>query len=290
MPGLESIEAARPEAFGVGVGRRSGATTVSSRQGGSTEGFLRVLGVGDLAPATIPFDPGYDPVTVEAHLEQSAHLMAMLKLSMATWIVADEAATRRKLAKARALGVPVVTGGGPFEIASARNALPEYLDLCAEMGVARVEAGEGFTELAFTPPKVVDLARERGLEVAFELGKKHGGPFTSEVVADLVDQGHQWLDAGGVQLIVEARESARDIGLFSSDGTLCGDLADRFVDAFGFATVVFEAPTKASQFALLDRFGPHVVLTNVRLEELLRVEIYRRGLHSDAFGQARAPR
>jgi phosphosulfolactate synthase len=27
-----------------------------------------------------------------------------------------------------------------------------------------------------------------------------------------------------------------------------------------------------------------VRLCNVRLEELLRVEIYRRGLHSDAFG------
>jgi phosphosulfolactate synthase len=49
--------------------------------------------------------------------------------------------------------------------------------------------------------------------------------------------------------------------------------------------VVFEAPTKASQFALLDHFGPGVLLSNVRLEELLRVEIYRRGLHSDAFGR-----
>jgi phosphosulfolactate synthase len=28
-----------------------------------------------------------------------------------------------------------------------------------------------------------------------------------------------------------------------------------------------------------------VGLCNIRLEELLRVEIYRRGLHSDAFGK-----
>jgi phosphosulfolactate synthase len=46
---------------------------------------------------------------------------------------------------------------------------------------------------------------------------------------------------------------------------------------------MFEAPNKSSQFALLDSFGPEVHLCNVRLEELLRVEIYRRGLHSDAF-------
>jgi phosphosulfolactate synthase len=47
--------------------------------------------------------------------------------------------------------------------------------------------------------------------------------------------------------------------------------------------VLFEAPNKPSQFALLDHFGPEIHLCNVRLEEILRVEIYRRGLHSDAF-------
>jgi phosphosulfolactate synthase len=35
----------------------------------------------------------------------------------------------------------------------------------------------------------------------------------------------------------------------------------------------------------MDHFGPHVRLCNVRLEEVLRVEIYRRGLHSDAFSK-----
>jgi phosphosulfolactate synthase len=61
--------------------------------------------------------------------------------------------------------------------------------------------------------------------------------------------------------------------------------AERFVEAFGFEAVMFEAPTKPSQFALLNHFGSRVHLCNVRLEELLRVEIYRRGLHSDAFEQ-----
>ena len=46
---------------------------------------------------------------------------------------------------------------------------------------------------------------------------------------------------------------------------------------------LFEAPNKPSQFALLDHFGNAFHLCNVRLEEVLRVEIYRRGLHSDAF-------
>jgi phosphosulfolactate synthase len=86
-----------------------------------------------------------------------------------------------------------------------------------------------------------------------------------------------------VQLVVEARESAQGVGLFNDDGVLNGAFADQFADAFGLETVIFEAPNKPSQFALLDHFGRNVHLCNVRIEELLRVEIYRRGLHSDAF-------
>jgi phosphosulfolactate synthase len=242
--------------------------------------------VPQLAPRTSPFDPGYDPVTLEAHLEQSFHLISMLKISMATWLVANEHATRRKFASASQYGVPTTTGGGPFEVAVAQQRLPEYLDLCADVGSTRVECGEGFTELDLRPGEVVAQAHERGLEVQFELGKKHEGAMTSDAVEALIEQGRAWLDAGARQLVVEARESAQGVGLFDDAGDLNRAFADRFADEFGFETVVFEAPNKPSQFALLDHFGPDVHLCNVRLEELLRVEIYRRGLHSDAFGKA----
>src|SRR5262249_59401240 len=91
-------------------------------------------------PMTSPFDPGYDPITLESHLDQSAHLMSILKISMACWMVAREHAVRRKVAEARRHGVPTVTGGGPFEVAVAQGALAAYLDLCADIGVTRIEA------------------------------------------------------------------------------------------------------------------------------------------------------
>jgi phosphosulfolactate synthase len=119
--------------------------------------------------------------------------------------------------------------------------------------------------------------------VQFELGKKHTGAFNSDTVEQLISQGHRWLDAGARELVVEARESAKGVGLFDDTGNFNGALADRFASEFGLDMVTFEAPNKPSQFALLDHFGPRVRLCNVRLEELLRVEIYRRGLHSDAF-------
>jgi phosphosulfolactate synthase len=250
-----------------------------------TADFLKLIGVPLLHPATSPFDPGYDPMTLESHLEQSSHLMSVLKISMACWMIADEKVTRRKIAAAKKYGVPTTTGGGPFEIAVAQGRLPEYLDLCADIGFTRIECGEGFTEMSLRPSDVVKMANERGLEVQFELGKKHTGAFTRDTVEALIDQGKRWLDAGAVQLVVEARESAKGVGLFDDNENFNAAFADRFVGAFGHDRLMFEAPNKSSQFVLLDHFGRQVHLCNVRLEELLRVEIYRRGLHSDAFAK-----
>lgn len=250
-----------------------------------TADYLDLIGVRKLAPATSPFDPGYDPVTLESHLAQSHHLMSLLKISMACWMIADEKSTRQKIKAARKYKVPTTTGGGPFEVAMAQGQLEPYLDLCADIGVDRIECGEGFTDPDLNPKKIVKMAGARGLDVQFELGKKHDGAFTSDMVQALIDQGKEWLDAGAVQLVVEGRESAKGVGLFDDDGNFNGAFADRFASTFGHELVIFEAPNKPSQFALLDHFGPAVHLCNVRLEEVLRVEIYRRGLHSDAFAK-----
>ena len=239
----------------------------------------------EIPRATSPFDPGYDMETLRGHLEQSHHLMSILKLSMACWMIADESITRQKIALAKSFKLPITTGGGPFEIAVVQRRLPDYLDLVSDFGFSRIECGEGFTNISLNAKKIVEMAHDHGLEVQFELGKKHEGAFAEHVVNGLIKQGRKWLNAGAVQLVIEARESAQGVGLFDDVGRLNASFADRLVHAFGHRVLMFEAPTKQSQFALLDHFGREIHLSNVRLEELLRVEIYRRGLHSDAFGK-----
>ncbi len=268
--------------------KKNTTTRQTARRGGRlhTADYVRSIGVPAIVPATSPFDPGYDYATLASHLEQSSHLMSILKISMACWMIANESVTRRKIAAAKKYKVPTTTGGGPFEVAVAQGRLLDYLDLCADVGVTRIECGEGFTEMKLKPRDVIGLANERGLEVQFELGKKHEGAFTADIINGLLDQGKRWLDAGAVQLVVEARESAKGVGLFDDNGKFNPKFADRFATTFGHEIVMFEAPNKPSQFALLDHFGREVHLCNVRLEEVLRVEIYRRGLHSDAFEKA----
>ena len=255
----------------------------------STHEFVRSLGVPDLPGLTSPFDPGYDVATVVSHIEQSGHLISLLKLSMCCWLIADEAATKAKIAAAKRRHVTLVTGGGPFEIAKDRGRLEDYLELCASLGIDRIEAGHGFTEMKHTPSQIVKLAEGFGLSVQMELGDKHGGAFNDQVVAELIATGLDWLDAGARAIVVEARESAQTIGLFDEAGRLNFDAAESFATAFGMERTIFEAPNKKSQFDFLSHFGPRVHISNVRLEELLRVEIYRRGLHSDAYGTMLAP-
>jgi phosphosulfolactate synthase len=262
----------------------SGANPVGTHE------FVRSLGVPDLGRHTSPFDPGYDVVTVVSHLEQSGHLMSRLKISMACWLIASETATLDKVAAAGRLGVPLVTGGGPFEIAQDRGKLDEFLELVASLGIDRIEAGEGFTALRHRPVDVVRKAERVGLKVQVELGEKHSGAFTATAVRDVIDSGLRWLDAGAVQVVIEARENAARVGLFDEGGRLDFGAADALVDALGMDRIIFEAPTKRSQFDFLQHFGSAVNLGNVRLEELLRVEIYRRGLHSDAYGRELAGR
>ena len=104
------------------------------------------------------------------------------------------------------------------------------------------------------------MASGRGLGLDVELGGKHSGAFTAEVVDELVAEGTRWLEAGAHFLVIEARESARDVGVFDSQGKFGAAAAERFAQSFGLDRLLFEAPDKQSQFALLDHFGPELQL------------------------------
>lgn len=248
----------------------------------STSELVGAMGVAELPPRTSPLDPGYDAATVEAHLQQSGHLMSRLKLSTAQWLIAAQPEVERKIRAAQKAGVPVVTGGTPFEVSQEKGLLDQYFELCASLHVDRIEIAEGFTRTTHLE-QVVGLARRYGLEVQAELGDKHAGAFDAAEVERLIERGTLWLAAGARQLIVEARESAQNVGIFDRSGAANFLAAESLVLAFGLDTLVFEAPNKKSQFELLTHFGKEINLSNVRLEEVLRVEIYRRGLHADSY-------
>ena len=68
-------------------------------------------------------------------------------------------------------------------------------------------------------------------------------------------------------------------------GDLNAALAERLVEAFGRQLWCSKLPASRASSPCSLISGPEIMLANVRLDELLRVEIYRRGLHSDAFSE-----
>src|SRR6266446_3296402 len=115
-----------------------------------TDEFLKLIGVSRVPRSTSVFDPGYDLITLEGHLEQSSHLMSILKISMACWLIADEDVTRRKIAAATDWNVPTVTGGGQRHIG---KPLATF-----DSGHTYFECGQGSTDMPLVASKVVVLA------------------------------------------------------------------------------------------------------------------------------------
>ena len=250
----------------------------------TTAEHLDQLGVKRLPPRTCPLDPGYDPDSVVSHLSQSGHLMTSLKISTAGWLIADEASTRRKFEAARSQGVATVTGGTPFEVAVHQNLLPEYLEVCAELGAARVECARGFTEPDLSPEEVVGMAAKHGLGMDVELGGKHSGAFTPTWSTPWSRR------AGAGAAPARTSSSSRHARSPATSGcsirpapsappapSVRGGVRLRRPPLRG--TEQGQPVRPARPFRCGDQ------LANVRLEELLRVEIYRRGLHADAFAK-----
>ena len=127
-----------------------------------TRDYLAAIGVPDIAPATCPFDPGYDPLTFEGHLAQSSQLMETMKISMACWQVCDEDVTRWKVAACAALRRP--DGHRRRAVRDRRPAGPAAALSRPRRRhrVTRIEAGEGFTDMPLPPNQVIAHGRRAG--------------------------------------------------------------------------------------------------------------------------------
>ena len=167
--------------------------------------YLAALGVSNPRPSTVAFDPGYDQLTLEGHIKQSSHLLYVVKLSMATWQLADQASVAYKLKAIRDAGILIISGGGPFEVAASFDFILEYLDLCKNTGFDRIEVGEGFSSVALDPASIIQMAGDRKLSIQYEVGRKFGGFCRSEEADSLCELVRKWLSAGAEQIVVDAK-------------------------------------------------------------------------------------
>jgi phosphosulfolactate synthase len=221
-------------------------------------------------------DKGLGPRAWEDVLETSGRYIDIVKLGWGTAYVTPNLV--RKLDVLR--GHRVVIGGTFFEVVYSQGKVDEYKRWLHELGLTHVEISDG----------VIDLPRERKLELIEELARdftvlSEVGSKDAEVEFE-ADVWVQWireeLDAGAWKVITEGREGGSS-GIYSGSGEMKTSLVEEIAAEIPLDSLVFEAPTKASQVWFVKAFGPSVNLGNIPPDEVIPLETLRLGLRGDTL-------
>jgi phosphosulfolactate synthase len=249
--------------------------------GAFTDGFLDV-------PARSPkprsqglthvIDKGMSLRDVEGLFETAGDYVDVVKLGWGTSYVTRN--LRDKIAFYLSSQTPVVCGGTLFEAAVARDRVDEYRRWLIENRFSHIEVSDG----------TIDLPRERKIALISELAQDF--VVLAEVGskdADVVYAPYQWvdwiaeeLDAGAWKVLTEGRETGT-AGIYRPTGEMRTGLIDEIVHKIDVRSIIFEAPTTASQAWFVRTFGPEVNLGNIPPEEVIPLETLRLGLRADTL-------
>lgn len=241
------------------------------------------------AGQTMVIDKGLGLTQTGDLLELAADYIDFVKLTFGTAALYTPALLRAKVNLIRSYGIDVYPGGTFLEVAMVQGALDVYLERVRSLGFNFVEVSDGTITLAPEARQAaIEKARQAGLQVITEVGKKEAGTHLDPDEA--VWQVRADLAAGAVKVIIEGRESGKNAGIYDASGKIQAGALDRIAAGVpDRCTIMWEAPLKAQQEELIAWFGPNVNLGNIPPEEVLAVEALRRGLRGDTLRLALGP-
>ncbi len=234
------------------------------------------LGIKRNGGLTHVLDKGLGPRGWEDVLETAGDYIDIVKLGWGTAYVTKN--LERKLEVLREK--PVVIGGTFFEVVYVRGKFDEYKRWLTDLGLTHVEISDG----------TIDIPRDRKLELIQDFARD----FTvlSEVGskdAEAIFAPYQWvewikseLEAGAWKVITEGREGGTS-GIYRPTGEMRTGLVDEIAHEIDISSLIFEAPSKASQAWFVKHYGPGVNLGNIPPEEVIPLETLRLGLRGDTL-------
>src|SRR6266511_3599222 len=223
-------------------------------------------------------DKGLNLRDIEGMFDVGGAFVDIVKLGWGTSYVTNN--LEKKIALYRHFETPIVCGGTLFEAVYGRGRIDEFKLWLHENRFSHVEISDG----------TLDIPRERKLELIAEFARD----FTvlSEVGSKDVEVNIapylwvQWikeeLEAGAWKVITEGREGGT-AGIYRPTGEMRTGLVDEIVHEIDLDSLLFEAPSKASQAWFIKQFGPGVNLGNIPPDEVIPLETLRRGLRGDTL-------
>jgi phosphosulfolactate synthase len=227
---------------------------------------------------TMVIDMGSGLAATKDLLDYAGSYIDIFKLSSGTMALYPEEILREKIGLIRARGIEVEAGGSHFEVANWKGASSQYFEKLLDLGVDVVEIADGHLPLADS----VRIARIReakklGLKVATEVGKKE--PSKNIKAPTILEQYADDIAAGSDYIIIEGKASGMDVGIFDEKGNIDEEELVQIARGMGdLERVIWEAPLRPQQQALILRFGPNVNLGNIFPGEVYPLELLRNGL------------
>ena len=223
-------------------------------------------------------DKGMNIREIEGLFDTAGDYVDIVKFGWGTSYVTNN--LEKKIALYRSLATPVVCGGTLFEAVYARGKVDGFKRWLDHYRFSHVEISDGTLDIPREEKLALIADFARDYTVLSEVGSKD---------ADVVYAPYQWvewiqeeLDAGSWKVITEGREGGT-AGIYRPTGEMRTGLVDEIVHSIPVDSLVFEAPSKASQAWFVKHFGPEVNLGNIPPDEVIPLETLRLGLRGDTM-------
>ncbi len=233
---------------------------------------------------TMVIDTGLGLAATADLLDMAGEYIDMWKLSFGTSVFVPPEILGRKLRLLEERGLETFPGGTLFEAAIVQQHCRVYMTRAVELGFTAVEISDGTISLpAFRRQRTIECAIDAGLIPITEVGKKD--PRTQPSPTELAEQALQDLDWGAEHVIIEGRESGRSVGVYDDCGNVSEEAVDTIARIMGDKVdrLIWEAPLKPQQAALIRRFGLNVGLGNIDPHQILALESLRAGLRFETL-------
>lgn len=235
---------------------------------------------------TMVLDKGLGLKTAQDLMEISGKYVDFLKFGWGTVSVHHKAIIQDKVDMYNSYGVDAYPGGTLFELAYVQKKVSEYFEEAQSLGFKALEISDGSTNLPLEERlSYISEAKDEGFKVISEVGKKDPAEDLKLTLEDRVKLIKMDLEAGADKVLIEARESGQNIGIFDKNGNVKEDEVDYLLNNLPSEKLIWEAPQKSQQVYFILKIGSTVNLGNIPPEEITSLETMRRGLRGDTLGK-----
>ncbi|MBW2221568.1 MAG: phosphosulfolactate synthase [Deltaproteobacteria bacterium] len=218
--------------------------------------------------------------------EQAADYIDLIKLGWGTSRLMPEETIKKKIRLYRDNKIMVSNGGTILEIAYQQGKATAFLKSAKELGMDSIEVSNGVVTINKEDKRnLIVEAKDLGLEVFSEIGRKDPLEDAKLTLEDMVEEAKNDMAAGASKIIIEAREGGKGLGIYDDKGSVKEEMVKSLVSEIGLGNIIFEAPDKSQQVHLILNLGINVSLGNIRPEDAIPLETLRRGLRGDTLGK-----